>query len=68
MSNSILNYHILDGQPAGDGADLYEIADYYGDLLFEIRPLVTNDKSAKLLQSDRQIKSNQESGRNKNEN
>jgi len=39
MSNSIINYHILDGEPAGDGATLDEIADYYGDLLFEIRPL-----------------------------
>jgi len=39
MSNQILNYHILDGSPAGEDAGISEIADYYGGLLFEIRPI-----------------------------
>ena len=50
MSNSLLNYHLSDCEPAGEGADLYEIADYYGDLLFKIRPLVSNAKIVRLNQ------------------
>lgn len=37
MSNSLLNYHIADNEPAGKGATLEEIADYYGDILFDVK-------------------------------
>ena len=50
MSNSLLNYHISDDQPMGENADLYEIADYYGDLLFMLRPRNINTKLTKLYQ------------------
>lgn len=45
LSNSLLNYHISDGCPAGENAGLYEIADYYGDLLFSLRPIIVKTKS-----------------------
>ena len=60
MSNSILNYHILDGQPAGEDADLYEIADYYGDLLFMIRPRDMNNSLLGSHQSDKEEKEEDE--------
>lgn len=38
MSNELLNYHVCDGEPVGEEAELSEIAEYYGSILFEIRP------------------------------
>ena len=37
MSHSLLNYHIIDGEPCGGDASLVEIAEYYGERLFEMR-------------------------------
>jgi len=44
MSNQLANYHVLDGQPAGEGVTISEIADHYGNLLFEIRPIKKQDE------------------------
>ena len=48
MSNSILNFHLKDGEPQGSGATLSEISDYYGDLLFELKDFFTLYESKKL--------------------
>ena len=63
MSNALLNYHISDGQPMGEDANLYEIADYYGDLLFVLRPRNRNIHFTRLDPLDKQVNPNQEKER-----
>ena len=35
MSNQLLNTHIMLGEPCGDGADIWEIAEWAGDLILD---------------------------------
>ena len=60
MSNALLNYHISEGQPMGEDANLYEIADYYGNLLFIIRPRDMNNSLLGSHQSNKEEKEENE--------
>jgi len=40
MSNQLMNYHCVDGQPCGSDATLEEIADHYGYELLELAKIM----------------------------
>jgi len=42
MSNALANFHIEDHSPAGNDATLNEIADYYGEQLYEMREVIAS--------------------------